>query len=226
MEAPAALEDASRANPGPLAQKESPALVFMSARNDLGESGPPGLAGRWAERDIREMKRAGATEKVDIVVERGKAGEGSRRLPVSKRGGAFSGGETGHSEDKNAGMGARRRAVAGSAATGPAGPGFSFARTIMAIISLHEGHIFFRPQLARLCSKGGAQAGRLLRPRLRRRPAQRGSRKGAADRGMNVCRNAADWPGGRPREYACPVPAATNSFSGKTAELFLRRNQK
>ena len=101
IEVPAALEDVSRAKPGPLAQKEWTVLVFMNAKNDLSESSLLGLVGKWAERDIKEMKQVGTTDKVNIVVEHGKAGEGSRRLLINKKGGFFSSGETKYSEDKN-----------------------------------------------------------------------------------------------------------------------------
>ncbi|HBE89463.1 MAG TPA: hypothetical protein DDW67_10035 [Elusimicrobia bacterium] len=111
IEVPAALEDVSRAKPGPLAQKEWTVLVFMNAKNDLSESSLLGLVGKWAERDIKEMKQVGTTDKVNIVVEHGKAGEGSRRLLINKKGGFFSSGETKYSEDKNADMGDYRRVI-------------------------------------------------------------------------------------------------------------------
>ncbi len=110
-EVPGGDFDKSRAKPGPLAQKEWTVLVFMNAKNDLSESSLLGLVGKWAERDIKEMKQVGTTDKVNIVVEHGKAGEGSRRLLINKKGGFLSSGETRYSEDKNSDMGDYRRVI-------------------------------------------------------------------------------------------------------------------
>jgi len=111
IEVPEAVAGISKAKPKPMPQKEWTVLVFMNAKNDLSESHLLGMVGKWAERDIKEMKQVGTTDKVNIVVEHGKAGEGSRRLLINKKGGFFSSGETEYSEDKNSDMGDYRRVI-------------------------------------------------------------------------------------------------------------------
>ena len=90
--------------------KEWTVMVFMNAKNDLANSALFGLSGKWAEKDIAEMKKVGTTDKVNVVVDYGTAGKGARRMLVGKSG-LFSGGETVYSRDKNADMGDYRRVI-------------------------------------------------------------------------------------------------------------------
>ena len=92
-------------------QKEITLMVFMNAKNDLSNSQLFGLVGKWAVKDLDEMKKVGSTDKVNVIVEIGEKGKGSRRLMVLKKGGFFSSGEKVYSEDKNADMGDYKRVV-------------------------------------------------------------------------------------------------------------------
>jgi len=84
----------------PAAQKEWTVMVFMNAKND---------AGKWAEKDINEMKKVGTTGTVNVVVEHGAKGKGSKRMLVPKKGGIFS--NDVYSEDSNADMGDYKRVI-------------------------------------------------------------------------------------------------------------------
>lgn len=90
--------------------KEITLMVFMNAKNDLAESHLFGLVGKWAQKDLEEMKKVGSTDKVNVIVEIGEKGKGSRRIKVLK-GGFFSSGEEIYLEDKNADMGSYKRVV-------------------------------------------------------------------------------------------------------------------
>jgi len=90
--------------------KEWTVMVFMNAKNDLAESHLFGLVGKWAEKDIDEMKRVGSTDKVNVVVEYGKKGEGSKRMLILKKG-MFSSGEKIYGQYPNADMGDYRRVI-------------------------------------------------------------------------------------------------------------------
>ncbi len=57
--------------------KEWTVMVFMNAKNDLAQSALFGLSGKWAEKDIAEMKKVGTTDKVNVVVDYGTAGTGA-----------------------------------------------------------------------------------------------------------------------------------------------------
>jgi len=92
-------------------QKEWTVMVFMNAHNNLSDSQLLGLVGKWAEKDVKEMKEVGTTDKVNIVVELGLKGKGSKRMLITKKGGVLSSGETVYSEDPKADMGDYKRVV-------------------------------------------------------------------------------------------------------------------
>ena len=89
--------------------KDITLLVFMNAKNNLSQSHLFGLIGKWAEKDLEEMKKVGSTVKVNVVVEIGEKGKGSRRIKVLKKSGVFSSGEVVYLEDKKADMGSYKR---------------------------------------------------------------------------------------------------------------------
>ncbi len=91
--------------------KEWTIMVFMNAKNDLSDSQLLGLVGKWAEKDIKEMKEVGTSDKVNIVVEHGIKGKGSKRMLITKKGGMFSSGEKVYGEYPNADMGDYKRVV-------------------------------------------------------------------------------------------------------------------
>ena len=91
-------------------RKEWTIMVFMNAKNDLAQSTMLGLAGNWAEKDIAEMKKVGTTDKVNVVVEYGTTGKGSKRMLLGKTG-IFSSGEEVYNEDPNADMGDYKRVI-------------------------------------------------------------------------------------------------------------------
>jgi hypothetical protein len=97
--------------PEPMGQKEWTVMVFMNAHNNLSDSQLLGLVGKWAEKDVKEMKEVGTTDKVNIVVELGIKGKGSKRMLITKKGGVLSSGEKVYSEDPNADMGDYKRVV-------------------------------------------------------------------------------------------------------------------
>ncbi len=90
--------------------KEWTVMVFMNAKNDLAQSAMFGLSGKWAEKDIAEMKKVGTTDKVNVVVDYGTAGKGAKRMLIGK-GGLLNSGETVYSQDANADQGDYRRAI-------------------------------------------------------------------------------------------------------------------
>jgi hypothetical protein len=91
--------------------KEWTIMVFMNAHNNLSDSQLLGLVGKWAEKDVKEMKEVGTTDKVNIVVELGLKGKGSKRMLITKKGGVLSSGEKVYSEDPKADMGDYKRVV-------------------------------------------------------------------------------------------------------------------
>ncbi|MEF3280563.1 MAG: hypothetical protein K6357_06320 [Elusimicrobiota bacterium] len=91
--------------------KDITLMVFMNAKNDLSNSNLFGLVGKWAQKDLDEMKQVGSTDKVNVVVEIGEKGKGSKRLLVLKKSGFFSSGEKVYSEDKNSDMGDYKRVI-------------------------------------------------------------------------------------------------------------------
>lgn len=97
--------------PQPMAQKEWTVMVFMNAHNNLSDSQLLGLVGKWAEKDVAEMKEVGTTDKVNIVVELGLKGKGSKRMLITKKNGILSSGEQVYSEDPKADMGDYKRVV-------------------------------------------------------------------------------------------------------------------
>jgi hypothetical protein len=98
--------DAAHAQP----QKEWTVMIFMNAKNDLSQSQFFGLSGKWALRDLAEMKKVGSTGKVNIVVEYGATGQGSKRMLIGKSG-VISSGETVYSRDPKADMGDYKRVI-------------------------------------------------------------------------------------------------------------------
>ena len=95
--------------PAPL--KEWTVMVFMNAKNNLSDSHLLGLTGKFAKRDIEEMKKVGTTGSVNVVVEHGIKGEGSRRLLIEKKSGLFSSGEKVYGEYPSADMGDYTRVI-------------------------------------------------------------------------------------------------------------------
>lgn len=92
-------------------QKEWTIMVFMNAKNNLSESQLLGLVGKWAEKDIAEMKKVGSNDKINIVVEHGATGKGSKRMLITKKGSVLSSGEKVYGEFPNADMGDYKRVV-------------------------------------------------------------------------------------------------------------------
>lgn len=99
----------------PMPVKEWTVMVFMNAKNDLSESSLFGLVGKWAEKDIDEMKKVGTTSKINVVVEHGVKGKGSKRMLILKKssglGGLLSSGEKVYGEYPNADMGDYKRVI-------------------------------------------------------------------------------------------------------------------
>ncbi len=91
--------------------KEWTIMVFMNAKNDLSDSQLLGLVGKWAEKDIKEMKEVGTSDKINIVVEHGAKGKGSKRMLITKKGGLLSSGEKVYGEYPDADMGDYKRVV-------------------------------------------------------------------------------------------------------------------
>ncbi|MDO8803757.1 MAG: clostripain-related cysteine peptidase [Elusimicrobiota bacterium] len=91
--------------PAPAAVKEWTVMVFMNAKNNLSESMLYGLSGKWAQKDLEEMKKIGTTDKVNVVVEYGFSGQGAKRLLVGKDS------ETVISHDPAADMGDYKRVI-------------------------------------------------------------------------------------------------------------------
>jgi len=92
-------------------QKEWTIMVFMNAHNNLSDSQLLGLVGKWADKDIAEMKKVGSNDKINIIVEHGIKGKGSRRLLITKKGGVLSSGEKVYGEYPNSDMGDYKRVV-------------------------------------------------------------------------------------------------------------------
>ncbi len=95
----------------PQAPKDWTIMVFMNAHNNLSDSQLLGMVGKWAEKDIKEMKEVGSTDRINIVVEHGAKGKGSRRLLLTGKGGLLSSGEKVYGEYPNADMGDYKRVV-------------------------------------------------------------------------------------------------------------------
>ncbi len=105
------IPDVKSSKPSTKTTKEITLMVFMNAKNDLSQSHLLGLVGKWAEKDLNEMKKVGTTDKVNVVVEIGEKGKGSRRILVLKKSGFFSTGEKIYFEDKKSDMGDYKRVV-------------------------------------------------------------------------------------------------------------------
>lgn len=91
--------------------KDITLMVFMNAKNNLSESHLFGVVGKWHEKDMDEMKKVGTTDKVNVVVEYGEKGKGSKRVLILKKSGFFSSGEKVYESNKNADMGDYRRVI-------------------------------------------------------------------------------------------------------------------
>ncbi|MCG2725211.1 MAG: clostripain-related cysteine peptidase [Elusimicrobia bacterium] len=91
--------------PAPTAPKEWTMMVFMNAKNNLSESLLYGLSGKWAQKDLKEMKEVGTTGKVNVVLEYGITGQGAKRMLVGKKS------ETVLKHDLNADMGDYKRVI-------------------------------------------------------------------------------------------------------------------
>jgi len=80
-------------------------MVFMNAKNNLDDSLLYGISGKWAQKDMAEMKKVGSTDKVNVLLEYGMSGQGSKRVVVTKDG------ETLVSADPNGDMGDYKRVI-------------------------------------------------------------------------------------------------------------------
>ncbi|OGS10415.1 MAG: hypothetical protein A2234_06490 [Elusimicrobia bacterium RIFOXYA2_FULL_58_8] len=96
--------------PRPNTVKEWTVMVFMNAKNNLSDSQLLGLVGKFAEKDIKEMKKVGSTDKVNVLVEHGIKGKGARRLYIQKDG-LLNSGEKVYGEYPDADMGDYRRVI-------------------------------------------------------------------------------------------------------------------
>jgi len=92
------------------AAKEWTVMVFMNAKNNLSDGKLMGLVGKFAEKDIKEMKKVGSSGKVNVVVEHGIKGKGARRLYIQKDS-ILSSGETVYGEYPDADMGDYKRVI-------------------------------------------------------------------------------------------------------------------
>jgi len=98
--APQALPEASKDG-----LKEWTVMVFMNAKNNLDDSMLYGISGKWAQKDMKEMQKVGTTGKVNVLLEYGMSGQGSKRVRVEKDG------ETLFSADPNGDMGDYKRVI-------------------------------------------------------------------------------------------------------------------
>lgn len=90
--------------------KEWTVMVFMNAKNNLSDGQLLGMVGKFAEKDIKEMKKVGTTRNVNVVVEHGIKGKGARRLLIQKDG-LLNSGETVYADDRGADMGDYKRVI-------------------------------------------------------------------------------------------------------------------
>ena len=98
--APQALPEASKDG-----LKDWTVMVFMNAKNNLDDSMLYGISGKWAQKDMKEMQKVGTTGKVNVLLEYGMSGQGSKRVRVEKDG------ETLFSADPNGDMGDYKRVI-------------------------------------------------------------------------------------------------------------------
>jgi len=96
--------------PKPMAQKEWTVMVFMNAKNNLSDGKLLGLVGKYAEKNLDMMKKVGTTDKVNVAVEIGLKGKGSRRILVQKAG-LFNTDETLYGNYPDADMGDYKRVI-------------------------------------------------------------------------------------------------------------------
>ncbi len=85
--------------------KDWTVMIFMNAHNNLDDSMLYGISGKWAQKDMAEMKKVGSTDKVDVLLEYGLSGQGAKRVVVTK------GGETLVSADPKGDMGDYKRVI-------------------------------------------------------------------------------------------------------------------
>ncbi|MBI4351766.1 MAG: hypothetical protein HY550_10020 [Elusimicrobia bacterium] len=85
--------------------KDWTVMVFMNAKNNLDDSLLYGISGKWAQKDIKEMQKVGTTGKVNVLLEYGMSGQGSKRVRVEKDG------ETLFSADPAGDMGDYKRVI-------------------------------------------------------------------------------------------------------------------
>ena len=97
---PQALPEASKDG-----LKDWTVMVFMNAKNNLDDSMLYGISGKWAQKDMKEMQKVGTTGKVNVLLEYGMSGQGSKRVRVEKDG------ETLFSADPNGDMGDYKRVI-------------------------------------------------------------------------------------------------------------------
>ena len=97
-------------SPQTATRKEWTVMVFMNAKNNLSDSQLMGLVGKFAEKDIKEMKQVGTTRNVNVVVEHGIKGKGARRLLIQKDK-LLNSGETVYGEYPGADMGDYKRVI-------------------------------------------------------------------------------------------------------------------
>jgi hypothetical protein len=91
--------------PAPAAPAEWTVMVFMNAKNNLDDSMLWGHSGKWAQKDLKEMQKVGSTGKVNVLVEYGMSGQGSKRVQITK------GGETVFAQDPAGDMGDYKRVI-------------------------------------------------------------------------------------------------------------------
>ena len=99
------------AAPGHTAKpKEWTVMVYMDANNDLSEFNLFSINDRSAQKDLAEMREAGTTDAINVVVEIDLNGKYSRRMLVGKKG-ALSANDQVFAVDPGADMGDYRRAI-------------------------------------------------------------------------------------------------------------------
>ena len=84
---------------------------LLNAKNDLSDSQLLEPGRQMGRKDIKEMKEVGTSDKINIVVEHGAKGKGSKRMLITKKGGMFSSGEKVYGEFPNADIGDYKRVV-------------------------------------------------------------------------------------------------------------------
>jgi len=86
---------------GPLAVKDWSLIIYMNGKNNVE---------KFALKDVDEMEKVGTTDRVNVVVELGSKGHGSKRMLIQKKQGGNSSSVV-YSEDPTADMGDYKRAA-------------------------------------------------------------------------------------------------------------------